>query len=151
MLIITSVDVMQTIGFILFEGANILFDGHVGVLIRSIDVLDVRVGEGVIEDDRVRLGHGEEGSQGGLEVPHLLAVKGLKDRPFWMSCSRPSMVVNLPPSVPSVSSRPTEGMKKPAVSDLRMSRLRSSGLEIKRVIFFPLGETPPPPLTSLDL
>lgn len=60
-------------------------------------------------------------------------------------------MVNRPPRVPGVRSRLSSGQVKAQVSDLRMSRLRSSSSVTLRVMRTPFSGTAPPVLTSLLL
>ena len=62
--------------------------------------------------------------------------------------SRPSTVVNRPPRVPGSTEREISGQDKAQVSDLRISRDRSSGLSTWRVVRRPFSGTSPPVLTS---
>lgn len=67
----------------------------------------------------------------------------------FIATSNPSIVVNLPPSVPAPTSKSSSGMVSEQVSDFKTSRDMSMGSVTLRVILVPWSDIPDPDLTSL--
>jgi len=65
--------------------------------------------------------------------------------------SNPSIVVYTLPKVPGCSSKPSSGIAKYVVSDLKISRFKSSAVLTTKVIFVALADIPPPYLISVLL